>query len=537
MDKVDTQERTKRNNPFGTQRMDLTTMRLYWITLGLSILMVALGIVFHSTLDLVVAAIVMIIVIITIKHDRKFVHIPPMIIILIMICVTCSTISGIVFEIGIMSIVQYVLIGMILSLTGFVCAYLALGKIPGFSDERPFLMALEAFTFGVAAYAIFIMATRYIGLLVDIPLNYNELFDRMGYVTLGSFIVTTAFYLDMTHLFKHTVFNFMYHNQEALGVKAENERLEVEHLITLGESDTLEFKSTLRTNLKTGEKDKRMEKAVLKTLVAFLNSEGGTLLINGDEPLLAKLGQDFGEDLPVIPAGIRTLRVSLAGAENADYRAENIRQEDGGMVFDLTTPAGVWESLYIPAVGEHLVWAASFAAAVGQLSGLTEGQVREGLATYRPANMRQNIRSVGGITVIEDCYNAAPESMKAALAVLALTAASAPSARRIAVLGDMKELGEDTVALHRSVGRAAFERGADMLVTVGELGAEIAQGALEAGMSPDAVRITGGADTYAATADYLKAILREGDHVLFKASRSMKLETVAEAVMQGLGNH
>jgi len=266
-------------------------------------------------------------------------------------------------------------------------------------------------------------------------------------------------------------------------------------------------------------------------------SEGGILLLNGDEPLLAKLGQDFGEDLPVIPAGIRTLRVSLAGAENADYRAENIRQQDGGMVFDLTTPAGVWESLYIPAVGEHLVWAASFAAAVGQLEGLTEGQVREGLATYRPANMRQNIRSVGGITVIEDCYNAAPESMKAALAVLAMTAASASCARCIAVLGDMKELGEDTVALHRSVGRAAFERGVDILVTVGELGAEIAQGALEAGMSPDAVRITGGADTYAATADCLKTILREGDHVLFKASRSMKLETVAEAVMQGLGNH
>ena len=266
-------------------------------------------------------------------------------------------------------------------------------------------------------------------------------------------------------------------------------------------------------------------------------SEGGTLLINGDEPLLAELGQDFGEDIPLIPEGIRTLRVSLAGAEDADYRAENIRQEDGGMVFDLTTPAGVWESLYIPAVGEHLVWAASFAAAVGQLSGLTEGQVREGLATYRPANMRQNIRTVRGITVIEDCYNAAPESMKAALSVLALTAASTSSARRIAVLGDMKELGEDTVALHRSVGRAAYDRGVDILVTVGELGAEIAQGALESGMSPDAVCITGGADTYAATADYMKTILREGDHVLFKASRSMKLETIAEAVMQGLGNH
>ncbi|MBR6782119.1 MAG: UDP-N-acetylmuramoyl-tripeptide--D-alanyl-D-alanine ligase [Clostridia bacterium] len=259
-------------------------------------------------------------------------------------------------------------------------------------------------------------------------------------------------------------------------------------------------------------------------------SEGGILLVNGDEPLLKELGQDFGEDLPEIPAGIRTLRVSLAGAKDADYLAGSIRHHDGGMIFDLTTPEGVWEGLYIPAVGEHLVWAASFAAAVGQLSGLTEGQVREGLAVYCPADMRQNIRSVGGVTVIEDCYNAAPESMRASLSVLAAVAAQAPHARRIAVLGDMKELGADTVALHRLVGKAVFDEGVDLLVTVGELGAEIACGAMEAGMSSDAIRIMGGADTYVTTAAYLKSILREGDHVLFKASRSMALETVAEAI-------
>ena len=89
----------------------------------------------------------------------------------------------------------------------------------------------------------------------------------------------------------------------------------------------------------------------------------------------------------------------------------------------------------------------------------------------------------------------------------------------------MKELGAETKTLHRSVGRAAFERGVDLLVTVGELGAEIARGAVEAGMSPESIRVTGGADTYAATAEYLRTILREGDHILFKASRSMALET------------
>ena len=271
-----------------------------------------------------------------------------------------------------------------------------------------------------------------------------------------------------------------------------------------------------------------------KLEVAMGLPAGGTLLINGDEPLLAHLGQDFSEDRPLIPEGIRVLRVSLAGAENADYQANHITSREVGMVFDLSTPEGVWRDLYIPAIGQHFIWAASFAAAVGQLSGLHEGQVREGLASYRPAAMRQDIRKLGGITLMVDCYNAAPESMKAALAVLAMTAASTPHARRIAVLGDMKELGENTVALHRSVGEAAFNKGVDILVTVGELGAEIATGAMEAGMSPDCIRITGRTDTYAATADYLKTILREGDHVLFKASRSMKLETMAEALTDGL---
>ena len=267
------------NNPFDTRNTDVTTMRLYRITLALSVAMVALGVLFRDVLDIVVAIAVVITVMVTIRHDHRVIHIPPMMIIMIMVCTICSTVSGILFEAGFAGIVQYILVGAILSLTGFICAYLALGKIPGFSDEKPLLISLEAFTFGVAAYSIFVMVVRYLGEMVNIPLDYNDLFDSMAYVTIGSFAISLLFYLDKSSLFRHTVFNFMYRNQDALGVRAENERLELEHLITLGESDTLEFKSTLRTNLKTGEKDKRMEKAVLKTLTAFLNSEGGTLLI------------------------------------------------------------------------------------------------------------------------------------------------------------------------------------------------------------------------------------------------------------------
>jgi UDP-N-acetylmuramoyl-tripeptide--D-alanyl-D-alanine ligase len=134
------------------------------------------------------------------------------------------------------------------------------------------------------------------------------------------------------------------------------------------------------------------------------------------------------------------------------------------------------------------------------------------------------------VTLIEDCYNAAPESMRAALKVLALT----PATRRIAVLGDMKELGTDTEALHRGVGAEAVRLGVDRLIAVGELGRFIAEGALEAGLPAEAVRYVAGTADYPAAAEELARGLTAGDCVLFKASRAMALEKVAEAVAEAL---
>lgn len=260
--------------------------------------------------------------------------------------------------------------------------------------------------------------------------------------------------------------------------------------------------------------------------------EGGVLLLNGDEPLLRD-PRGLADDMsPAIPEGISVRYLSLAGDSDADYAVSGITSADGGSYFNLITPTEAWTRLFVPAVGEHMVWAGAFAAVVGSLCGLTEGQVRAGLAAYRPAKLRQSARDVEGITLIEDCYNAAPESMAAALRVLELTAETkqAPRGRRIAVLGDMKELGENTVTLHRGVGATAARMGVDLLVTVGELGAHIAEGALEAGMSPDAVIRTGEVNTYPDTARRLAALLAVGDTVLFKASRAMTLEVLAEAL-------
>lgn len=250
--------------------------------------------------------------------------------------------------------------------------------------------------------------------------------------------------------------------------------------------------------------------------------EGSTLLVNGDEPLLGQ-AHDLCRE-----RGITCLRVSLTDP-TADFYADGITAEDGCMTFDLHTPRGALARLTVPAVGHHMVWASAFASAVGILRGMTEASVRYGLAAYRPAGMRQNITTEDRITYIEDCYNAAPESMAAALSVLRLTA----QGRMIAVLGDMKELGDDTVNLHRAVGQRVADLSREgrevYLVTVGDLGAEIAKGAAET-LPADRIFVSRDTAPYEDAVRYLKNLLREGDTVLYKASRAMTLEVVADAL-------
>ncbi len=256
---------------------------------------------------------------------------------------------------------------------------------------------------------------------------------------------------------------------------------------------------------------------------------GGTLILNGDEPLLARAGQDFETDRPHIPGGVRVRYLSVAGRSDADIRVENPTPDGEGMRFDLLDPEGNLTNLYVPAKGLHMVAAAAFAASVGLLWGMDEAAIRRGLLAYRPAALRQGSRTIGGVTLCEDCYNAAPESMAAALSVLAL----APG-RRVAVLGDMKELGDNTVALHRGVGETAVRAGVDILVTVGELGAHIAAGARDAGLAADRILTLPAIDDPAAVAARLRPLLREGDTILFKASRAMALETLSAAVADAL---
>lgn len=172
----------------------------------------------------------------------------------------------------------------------------------------------------------------------------------------------------------------------------------------------------------------------------------------------------------------------------------------------------------MPAVGRHMVQNAIAAATVALELGLTAEQVKAGIESYSPVGHRGRVEKLGGIMLVDDCYNAGPDSMRAAIGSL-------KGGRRVALLGDMLELGETTAELHRALGEYCAAN-LEALFTVGELASNIAAGAEEAGMK-NVFRVS--AEN---AADEVLAFLREGDVLLVKASRGMHLEDVVEKIMK-----
>ncbi len=245
---------------------------------------------------------------------------------------------------------------------------------------------------------------------------------------------------------------------------------------------------------------------------------GGTLLLNGDEPLLQSIGGK----------SYKTVYVSTE-RDNVDFFAKNIRVENHRTLFDLVWSGGEERDLCIRVMGKHNVYAAAFAFAVGSMSGMTAEELREGLLQFEPEGLRQNMNECGNWTFLEDCYNASPEAMNASLEVL--HDYSRRSGRRsVAVLGDMLELGSESGALHRRVGAHLAYLGIDRLVTVGAAAGQIAVGAQQMGMDP--AHICSGMDPAdpASVADTLQELLQPGDVVLFKASRAIGEERIIEAL-------
>ncbi len=242
---------------------------------------------------------------------------------------------------------------------------------------------------------------------------------------------------------------------------------------------------------------------------------GGTVIFNGDEPLLWNQRGQLGEK-PV-----------YFGIENpaCDIVATNINQADGGMYFRVIG-IGQEFDVFVPAEGMHIVYDALAAVTVGLMEHVRPERIQSALSRFQNTGSRQSIYERGGYTIIEDCYNAGPESMRAALDVLA---EHAGTGRRIAVLGDMLELGTCSIAEHYRLGRLAAEK-ADLVYAYGPHSDRVVIGAVTGGISN---KSTARFDTHEEMAAMLRRVAKPGDTLLFKGSRGMKMEKVLELFLEG----
>jgi UDP-N-acetylmuramoyl-tripeptide--D-alanyl-D-alanine ligase len=227
-------------------------------------------------------------------------------------------------------------------------------------------------------------------------------------------------------------------------------------------------------------------------------------------------------DLIARRARAQVVLIGFGAAGNA-WTIKDVRADQSGSHFSVIAPSQEFSGEYrVNLLGRHQVTNAALAIAVAAELGLSAPEIRRGLALCQPPKMRLQVSECRGVRILNDAYNANADSMLAALQTLNEFPCTG---RRIAVLGDMAELGEHSQEAHLEVGRRTAELGVAELVTVGRMARLTAQAAREAGMRG----VTECLDVAEATAA-LKNIAREGDVILLKASRITGLERVSESL-------
>ena len=236
--------------------------------------------------------------------------------------------------------------------------------------------------------------------------------------------------------------------------------------------------------------------------------EDKKIILNGDDALLWNLRSR--KDIHPVYFGYRNADCNVAGS--------NSQQKEGELSFQVNTPNATFP-VELALEGEHYICDALAAVAVGMAMDVPQEEICRNLANFENMEGRQQILQIDGCTVICDYYNAGPESMAAALRVLG----SKPN-RRVAVLGDMLELGDCAPAEHYKVGRTAAEN-ADLVFAYGPNSIRVLNGCITGGMQETQARAFTDRDRLVAV---LKQVIRPGDVILIKGSRGMHMELVLE---------
>jgi UDP-N-acetylmuramoyl-tripeptide--D-alanyl-D-alanine ligase len=246
-----------------------------------------------------------------------------------------------------------------------------------------------------------------------------------------------------------------------------------------------------------------LEKGALAEAIA----PEGSVVLNADDPFSKNIAQRV------------RAKIIFAGTTGGTIRAGEISQSADGSEFTISEGAHRCRA-QLPVPGLHMVQNAILAVAAGRVFGLSLEESAAGLAAAPLTKARLQIKQICGVQFIDDSYNANPDSMKAALRTLVELDTEG---KRIAVLGEMRELGEESARGHREVGEAAAEFGIDHLIAVGEIGRTIAEAARKAGLEKAAA-----ARSTSEAAEMLVEIAAPGDLVLIKGSRAARTELVLE---------
>ena len=257
------------------------------------------------------------------------------------------------------------------------------------------------------------------------------------------------------------------------------------------------------------------KQSILKAKMEIMDglSKNGTVFLNGDDILLHGLMGLI--DRQIVYFGID---------ENLDIIGTDIRvRGDEGITFQFQWQMSDFE-VSLNVAGAHNVYNALAAVAVGLLNDISPDNIVDALAEYKPDDLRMNIRDVSGIKIINDAYNANPQSMQAALDVLSIMD---PGRRKIAVLGDMLELGDLSKQCHRDIGSYVAHKNIDMLISVGVYAEETVAGLRDSGTeSVESVCF----DNRDRATEFLLNQIQSEDIILVKGSRNMKMERIAEEI-------
>ncbi len=261
---------------------------------------------------------------------------------------------------------------------------------------------------------------------------------------------------------------------------------------------------------------------ILKAKLEILDgvSAGGTVILNGDDEFL----KNAVDNIP--------FECLMYGIENpnCDITATNIKKMPEYTEFNVMVD-GTDYTFRINVPGLHHVYNALAAILTGFLYNMTMEEIIRGVAAFKPTGMRQDVAILESMVIIKDCYNASPTSMKSGLEVLSVTKPKTKdaSSRRVAVLGDMLELGDYVEEAHRSVGGLCCEYGVDCLIAVGANSKSVVEGAIDNGFNSSELYMFYDNNT---TKEHIMEILKPNDVVLFKGSRGMRLEELADFVAE-----